>query len=179
MKKKGIQPPHEHHLEQKREEWRHIVVFGCECGYEHEVVILGEKPDVPGAVEEGRGILVHDQHDNLVAVIPDEKPDAPVPEPDWEGIASSAAENRDAPAAPDSDEVCECGHPKNTMIVCYHDEKGETRKATIPVQTCDHCYGEELHYIEADLMRASIACFCCDFQKWVEFDDDGKAKDGE
>jgi len=101
MKKKDIQPPlkidsvlkkcrrqlnhvrlsvsHEHHLKQKREEWRHIVVFGCECGYEHEVVILGEKPAAPGAVEVGHGWLVHDQHDNLVAVIPDEKPATPAP----------------------------------------------------------------------------------------------------
>ena len=133
MKKKDIQPPlridsvlkkcrrqlnhvrlsvsHEHHLKQKREEWRHIVVFGCECGYEHEVVILGEKPA------------------------------APVPEPDWEGIAASAAENRAAPAAPNAPggspkpetssgsperaggdgkaaaDVCECGHHKSDHTI--------------------------------------------------------------
>lgn len=65
---------------------------------------------------------------------------------------------------------------KDMMIVCYHDEKGEKITASIPVETCDYCEGEELQYIEADYMRASVACFCCTFQKWIEFDRDGKVK---
>jgi hypothetical protein len=66
---------------------------------------------------------------------------------------------------------------KETTIVYYHDDKGEKIMATIPKQMCDNCEGEELFYIEADCFRASIACFCCNFQKWIEFDNDGKMKD--
>ena len=63
-----------------------------------------------------------------------EKPAAPVPEPDWEGIAASAAENRDAPAAPQP-WLCEkCG----SDFVLKNSQRTRGRPDAWICQDCKH-----------------------------------------